>query len=170
VKEREMSADEILSAIRAHNCTFVEFTGGEPLEQPDVLPLMMQLCNEGYTVAVETGGHIDLSPVDQRVIRILDVKCPDSRMMTLNNYDNLNHLQPHDEVKFVIASRTDFEWARDFVRQHDLATRTSAVLFSPAFGLLPYVDLVNWILEDHLPVRFQAQLHKHIWSPDTRGV
>ncbi len=170
VKALEMTPDDIRTAIAAYDCRFVEFTGGEPLEQPDVLPLMSALCNEGYLVAIETGGHMDIAPVDRRVIRILDIKCLDSRMSTLNRLENLNHLQPHDEVKFVIASRSDYEWARSFVAEHTLYDRVAAVLFSPAFGIVEYVDLVNWILADRLPVRFQMQMHKHIWSPETRGV
>ena len=127
-------------------------------------------CDAGYTVAVETGGHIDVSFVDERVIRIIDMKCPDSKMMPLNRYENLNVLRPHDEVKFVIASRRDYEWARDLVQEHNLTERTAVVLFSTVFDKLTPVDLVGWILEDRLNVRFQLQLHKFIWNPSQRGV
>lgn len=168
--EHLLSEDQIVQAVQAYSCSFVEFTGGEPLEQPSVLPLMSRLCDLGYTVAVETGGHVDISCVDSRVIRIVDVKCPDSRMVSLNNMDNLRIVGMRDEVKFVISSRGDYEWARNIVRTYDLTSRVHSVLFSPAFAILEYVTLVNWILEDALPVRFQIQLHKHVWSPETRGV
>lgn len=165
-----MNGQSIVDAIEAFGTTFVEFTGGEPLEQVNVLPLMSWLCDRGYTVAVETGGHIDISVVDPRVICIMDVKCPDSKMESLNRYENLDALRPHDEVKFVLASRRDYEFARDIVQRHALGQRTAAVLFSCVFDALPFVDVVQWILEDHLPVRFQLQLHKFVWSPETRGV
>ncbi|MCO6465075.1 MAG: radical SAM protein [Bradyrhizobiaceae bacterium] len=168
--EQQMNVDELLERIKQYRCAFVEFTGGEPLEQPEILQVMTQLCDEGYTVAVETGGHMDITVVDPRVIRIVDVKCPGSMMTKHNRLENLDHLSRHDEVKFVIASRTDYEWAVDIVRRYALPEKIDTILFSPAFGLLPYLDLVQWILEDALPVRFQIQLHKHIWSPDTRGV
>lgn len=170
VRGMELDHNELIAKIQEYQCSFVEFTGGEPLEQPAILPVMQTLCDLGYTVAVETAGHVDVSNVDGRVVKILDVKCPDSRMSTLNRWENFNYLQAHDEVKFVIASRADFEWAADVVLRHGLADRVTAVLFSPAFGMLEYVDLVNWILADKVPVRFQAQIHKHIWAPDTRGV
>ncbi len=151
-------------------CTFVEFTGGEPLEQDNVLPLMTALCDAGYTVAIETGGHVDITAVDDRVIRIIDVKCPDSKMQTLNRWENMADLRLTDEVKFVIASRDDYDYACDVIRRYDLANRTAAVLMSCVFGRLAFVDLVQWILEDRLPVRFQLQVHKFVWSPETRGV
>lgn len=169
-EERMMTGADILAEIERIGCRFVEFTGGEPLEQINVFPLMALLCDKGYTVAVETGGHVDVSLLDRRIIRILDVKCPDSKMSTLNYWPNLDVLEAHDEVKFVIASRDDYEWARDVVRNHALGERTAAVLFSCVFDAVPFVDLVNWILEDHLPVRFQLQMHKFVWDPQTRGV
>lgn len=168
--ERSMTGADILAEIERIGCGFVEFTGGEPLEQINVFPLMALLCDKGYTVAVETGGHVDVSLLDHRIIRILDVKCPDSKMSTLNYWPNLDVLDTHDEVKFVIASRDDYEWARDVVRKYALGERTAAVLFSCVFDAVPFVDLVNWILEDHLPVRFQLQMHKFVWDPQTRGV
>ena len=148
----------------------MEFTGGEPLEQPDVVPLMTLLCDTGYTVAVETGGHIDIAPLDPRVICIMDVKCPDSKMVTLNRLENLTILRAHDEVKFVIASRADYEYARNIVREYALETKIAAVLMSCVFDKLTFLELVGWILEDKLNVRFQLQMHKFIWSPETRGV
>lgn len=164
------TAGNILAEIERIGCSFVEFTGGEPMEQPNVLPLMAHLCDLNYTVAIETGGHVDVSNVDPRVIRIVDVKCPDSKMEPLNYWPNMDALGLLDEVKFVIASRKDYEYARGVVHHYDLGRRVGAVLMSCVFHALPFVELVQWILEDRLPVRFQLQMHKFIWSPDTRGV
>jgi 7-carboxy-7-deazaguanine synthase len=170
VEATVMTGSEILARIDEVGCPFVEFTGGEPLEQPAVIPLMTLLCDRGFTVAVETGGHMDTSVLDPRVIAIVDVKCPDSRMSTRNRLENLHHLRPHDEVKFVIASRGDYDYAREIVRAYDLEKRAGAVLMSCVFGTIRFVDLVEWILADRLNVRFQLQMHKFIWSPETRGV
>lgn len=161
---------EINARVRAFGCNFIEFTGGEPLEQANIFPLMSYFCDEGFTVAVETGGHIDTEPCDERVIRIIDMKTPSSKMMPMNNYKNLDILNPHDEVKFVIGSREDYEWSRSLLQEYDLDKRTASVLFSPVFGAIEFKTLVEWILDDHLPVRFQLQMHKFIWHPDTRGV
>ena len=165
-----MTGAEIVAEIERIGCSFVEFTGGEPLEQPDVVPLMAYLCDAGYTVAVETGGHVDVSNVDPRVIRIIDVKCPDSKMEPLNHWENLEALRPTDEIKFVLASRRDYEFARDVIRRYDLSRSTTAVLLSCVFGTLEFKDVVEWILADKLDVRFQLQMHKFIWHPETRGV
>jgi 7-carboxy-7-deazaguanine synthase len=126
-----MSGEELLEQVRRYGCRFVEFTGGEPLEQWGSFELMRLLCDEGYLVAVETGGHVDIEPLDPRIICILDVKCPASRMTPLNRYRNLELLRPHDEVKFVIADRTDYEWAWGIAKQYRLPERVAAVLFSP---------------------------------------
>jgi len=165
-----MTIEELMQEVESIGCNFVEFTGGEPLEQPNVLAMMSMLCDRGYTVAVETGGHVDIATVDQRVICILDVKCPDSKMHTLNHWPNLEQLRAHDEVKFVIASRGDYEFARDVVQRYRLESKVAAVLMSCVFNALPFVTLVEWILADKLPVRFQLQVHKFVWSPETRGV
>ena len=165
-----MSAEDIYEEVDRAGIPFVEFTGGEPLEQPAVLPIMRELCDRGFTVAVETGGHVDVSAVDPRVVCIVDVKCPDSKMASLNRLENLEVLRAHDEVKFVIASRLDYEYARDIIKRYDLEHRAAAVLLSCVFDALPFVQLVEWILQDRLNVRFQLQMHKFIWSPDTRGV
>jgi len=165
-----MTPEDIYAEVEKAGIRFVEFTGGEPLEQSAVLPVMQQLCDRGYTVAVETGGHVDVSSVDPRVICIVDVKCPDSKMSSLNRLENLEALRPHDEVKFVIASRADYEYAREVVKRYDLERRVAAVLMSCVFDAIPFVALVEWILEDKLDVRFQLQMHKFIWSPETRGV
>ena len=170
IRAVEKTGSEIIEEIQRIGCSFVEFTGGEPLEQPDVVPLMTLLCDTGYTVAVETGGHIDIAPLDPRVICIMDVKCPDSKMVTLNRLENLTILRAHDEVKFVIASRADYEYARNIVREYALETKIAAVLMSCVFDKLTFLELVGWILEDKLNVRFQLQMHKFIWSPETRGV
>ncbi|HBB25308.1 MAG TPA: 7-carboxy-7-deazaguanine synthase [Bacteroidetes bacterium] len=169
-QERLMTPEDVYAEVEKAGIRFVEFTGGEPLEQPAVLPVMQQLCDRGYTVAVETGGHVDVSSVDPRVICIVDVKCPDSKMSSLNRLENLDALRPHDEVKFVIASRADYEYAREVVQRYDLERRVAAVLMSCVFDALAFVTLVEWILEDKLDVRFQLQMHKFIWSPQTRGV
>ena len=165
-----MTGAQIVAEIERIGTSFVEFTGGEPLEQWNVFPMMSLLCDKGYTVAVETGGHVSIEALDQRVIAIVDIKCPDSKMESLNHYPNLDLLRPQDEVKFVIASRADYEFARSVVRDHDLGRRVAGVLMSCVFDRLAFVDLVNWIIEDRLPVRFQLQLHKFVWSPETRGV
>ncbi len=168
--ERIMTGQQIIDAVREIGCSFVEFTGGEPLEQPAIVPLMRLLCDEGYLVAVETGGHCDISVLDERVIAIVDVKCPGSKMDRLNDLDNLTRLRPHDEVKFVLASRRDYEFARDLLRSYQLDTRCASVLMSCVPDRLPMAECVAWILEDALPVRFQVQMHKIVWSPETRGV
>lgn len=164
------SFEEITAEVRRHPTQFVEFTGGEPLEQPEVHELMRELLDEGYIVAVETGGHIDISTCDPRVIRIMDLKTPSSGMMKRNRMENIPHLNRNDEVKFVCGSREDYEWTREIIRKHDLSTRAGAVLLSPVFGSIEPLALVQWILEDGLDVRFQLQLHKLVWQPDTRGV
>jgi len=166
----EKTGADILHEITSYGCEFVEFTGGEPLEQQGVFPLMSLLCDLGYAVAVETGGHVDIGTVDPRVICIMDVKCPDSKMESLNRRENLTILRSHDEVKFVISSRNDYEYARACVKEFNLENRVAAVLMSCVFGKLTFLELVTWILEDKLRVRFQLQMHKFIWSPTTRGV
>ena len=167
---RKVSVPEVLSDIAAHRCALVEITGGEPLEQPAAFDLMRELCDRGYEVLVETGGHVDITAVDPRVHRIVDVKCPGSGMELQNRWENVDALTKRDEVKFVIADRADYEWSVDVVRRYTLAERCGAVLFSPVFDRIPNIDLASWILQDALPVRMQVQLHKYIWSPETRGV
>jgi len=164
------SFDDIRERIRSHPTRFVEFTGGEPLEQPEVHALMAELLDEGYTVAVETGGHIDISACDPRVVRIVDLKTPDSGMVKRNRMENIEALTRNDEVKFVCGSIADYEWAREIIVRHDLPARVAAVLVSPVFGRIEPIELVDRILRDGLDVRFQLQLHKFVWDPDTRGV
>ncbi len=166
---RDCSIDEVLAKVQTYGCRLVEVTGGEPLAQPESLPLMARLCDAGYTVLLETSGTIDITPVDPRVHIILDVKCPGSGMTDRMHWPNLASLTAKDEAKFVLADRADYDWAREMLVQHNLADRCS-ILFSPAFGTLDLRQLAEWILADKLPVRFQIQLHKYIWAPDMRGV
>ena len=166
----KMSLDAIVSQVEQYGCDLVEITGGEPLLQRDVYPLMEQLLAAGRTVMLETGGHVSIRDVPARVIRIVDVKCPGSGEAAKMHWENLELLTPQDEVKFVIRDRADYEYARGVVARHRLADRAAAVLFSPAHDVLPAKDLAGWILEDRLPVRLQLQVHKFIWSADTRGV
>jgi 7-carboxy-7-deazaguanine synthase len=166
---KEMSVEEVLSAVRTIGERLVEITGGEPLLQEEVYPLMSRLLEEDFSVLLETSGCVEVGRVDPRVIKIMDLKCPGSGESHRNLPENLDKLQPHDEVKFVIGNREDYLWARQMVEQHRLGHRFT-VLFSTVFGVLPPRQLVEWVLEDHLPVRFQLQLHKYIWDPETRGV
>jgi 7-carboxy-7-deazaguanine synthase len=167
---RKMSIDEVLSEVERFNCPVVEVTGGEPLLQPDVIPLMARLVEQGKQVLIETGGHRSIEQVPAGVIRILDVKCPGSGEAERMEWDNLRRLTPADEVKFVIKDRVDYEYARDITRRENLASRVGAVLFSPVHGVMNPRTLAEWILADALPVRLQLQVHKFIWSPDARGV
>ena len=163
------SIDEILSKVREYGCQLVEVTGGEPLAQPEALPLIARLCDAGYTVLIETSGAIDVQPVDQRATLILDVKCPGSGMTDRMHWPNLDCLTAKDEAKFVLASRADYEWACGIIAQYRL-TEPCTVLFSPVFGSLDLRPLAEWMLADRLSVRFQLQMHKYIWAPDMRGV
>lgn len=167
---QKMSLDAVLARVESFGCDLVELTGGEPLLQKDVYPLMQRLVDAGRTVMVETGGHLSIANVPAPVIRIVDVKCPGSGESARNCWQNLSLLAPHDEVKFVILDRADYEFAREVVAEHDLTARTAAVLFSPVHGVLPSKDLAAWILEDRLRVRLQLQTHKYIWGADVRGV
>jgi 7-carboxy-7-deazaguanine synthase len=166
----KVSVDDVVSRVEQYGCDLVEITGGEPLLQSDVYALMRQLLESGRTVMLETGGHRSIKDVPAGVIRIVDVKCPGSGESAKNHWENLELLNPSDEVKFVIRDRADYEFARDVVARHGLVGRTAAVLFSPVHDALPSRDLAAWILEDRLPVRLQLQAHKYIWSADTRGV
>jgi 7-carboxy-7-deazaguanine synthase len=166
---KEIPIDEVLSTVRGFGCRLVEVTGGEPLFQPNVHDLMTRLCDEGFEVLVETGGSLDISIVDSRVKRIVDVKCPSSNMMKQNLWSNVNHLNSGDEVKFVVGNREDFEWAKEMIARYRIRERCP-ILMSPVFGQLEPIELAAWILADRLDVRLQLQMHKYIWSPETRGV
>ena len=162
--------EKILEEVEAFACPLVEVTGGEPLLQEDVYPLMERLLEGGRTVLLETGGHRSTARVPDRVVTILDVKCPGSGESGKNDWSNLDRLRPHDEVKFVVKDRADYEYARDVIARHDLATRAAAVHVSPVHGVMNPRTLSEWVLADNLPVRVQLQLHKFIWDPATRGV
>ena len=167
---RKMSIDEVVAAVDRYGCPLVEITGGEPLLQEDVYALMDRLLAGDGTVMLETGGHRPITRVPRAVVKIVDIKCPGSGEADKNDWTNLDRLAPHDEVKFVIADRADYEFAREAIARHQLASRTAAILFSPVHAVLAPKALSEWILEDRLPVRLQLQLHKFIWPPDTRGV
>jgi 7-carboxy-7-deazaguanine synthase len=167
---RKMSLDDVVAEVDGYRCPLVEITGGEPLLQREVYPLMHRLLDEGRTVMVETGGHLSIEDVPAPVIKIVDVKCPGSGEAHRNHWPNLERLAAHDEVKFVIKDRTDYEFARDVVIRHQLIGRVAAVLFSPVHGVLDSKALAAWILEDGLEVRLQVQVHKYIWGADVRGV
>lgn len=166
---KRMTIDEVLGAVRQYDCHLVEITGGEPLMQKDAYPLMEKLLQEGYEVLLETSGAIDVSRVPKGVIKIMDLKCPGSGEVHRNRFENLDHLSPKDEIKFVIKDRRDFEWAAEVVKQYSLLAKCP-VLFSPVFGDLEPRQLAEWILERGLPVRLQLQMHKYIWDPHMRGV
>jgi 7-carboxy-7-deazaguanine synthase len=167
---RKMSIDEVIASVEQHRCPLVEITGGEPLLQEDVYALMSRLAEAGKTVMLETGGHRSIARVPQEVLKIVDIKCPGSGEAGKNDWTNLDALAPHDEVKFVIKDRRDYEFARDVIARHNLAARTGAVLMSPVHGVLEPRLLSEWMLADRLPGRLQVQLHKYIWTPTTRGV
>jgi 7-carboxy-7-deazaguanine synthase len=162
--------DDVIEQVSSFGCGLVEVTGGEPLLQPDVYPLMRRLVERGFRVLLETGGHVSLERVPDGVVRIVDVKCPASGEAARMDWTNLDRLLATDEAKFVIADRADYEYARGVVTRHDLASRVACVLFSPVHGVLPPADLAGWVLGDRLPVRLQLQVHTYIWSPATRGV
>ena len=164
------TVDEVIADVDRYGCQLVEITGGEPLLQDDVYPLMRRLVESGRTVLLETGGHRPIGGVPDEVIKIVDVKCPASGESDQNDWRNLDALSPHDEVKFVIQDRRDFEFAVDVMRRHGLAGRCAAVLFSPVHGVLDPKTLSEWMLADSVPARLQVQLHKYIWPPSTRGV
>lgn len=161
---------EVIDEVLAEDCDLVEITGGEPLLQKNVLPLMAALCDAGRTVLIETSGAHDISKIDPRVHRIMDLKTPSSGECSRNLFSNIDHLNKGDEVKFVIGSREDYEWSREQVAKFGLCGRVGNILFSPVFGKIQPVEIVDWILGDKLDVRFQLQMHKFIWEPMARGV
>lgn len=170
VRGQKVSVEEILSTIRKNGSKHVCITGGEPLLQSNVYPLMTHLCDEKYIVSLETGGSLPIDEVDPRVITILDIKCPGSGMSDKNHFANLKKLRFHDEVKFVILDEEDYLYAVEICKKFRLFERVPFVLFSPVFGKMPAERLVQWILRDQLPIRLNLQLHKFIWDPHTRGV
>ena len=166
---KNMSIDEILQKVEKFGIHLVEITGGEPLMQDNVYTLMRRLIENGYKVMLETGGSISLERVPKDVIKIMDLKCPGSGEQEKNNLDNLKLLAPHDEVKFVILDKKDYEWSRDIIKKYKI-NETAHILLSPVFDKLELKEMVKWILEDRLPVRLQTQLHKIIWDKNTIGV
>jgi 7-carboxy-7-deazaguanine synthase len=165
-----MPRADVRARALATGTPLVEVTGGEPLLQPGTVPLLAELADAGRTVLLETSGEADVSRVDPRVHKIMDLKAPGSGENHRNRWSNLSHIGPRDELKFVLASRTDYEWARDVVRERRLFERTPNLLLSTVFGALATRDVVRWVLEDALPVRVQLQMHKYIWPPDAQSV
>ncbi len=171
----KMTFDEILDQVRAHPTRLVEITGGEPLSHPGAFDLADLLLADGYTVLVETSGAFDVSALDERVHKIMDLKCPGSGESTRNLWSNLDHLTGRDEIKFVVKDRTDYEWATATIRERGLDERVRdgtlrALLMSPVWGEIDLEAFAGWILEDGLPVRFQVQVHKLIWGAEATGV
>ncbi len=166
---KEMSVQEMIDQIKKFNCNLVEVTGGEPLAQNECVPFLKILCDEEFEVLLETAGNMPIDKVDKRVKIIMDLKCPSSGMMDKNLYENINHLQKTDEIKFVIGTNEDYGWSKEIVDKYNLTDKCT-VLFSCVFDKLESLTLVNWILEDKLDVRFQLQMHKFIWHPETKGV
>lgn len=166
---KDMSIDEIINEIKKYNCKLVEVTGGEPLFQEKSIELLRRLCDEGYKVLLETSGSISIEKVDKRVTIIMDLKTPSSKMMKKNLYSNIDLLKPDDELKFVVGTRDDYEWAKEIIQKYNL-TNKCKILMGCVFGELSNEELAHWILEDNLPVRFQIQLHKYIWKPEKKGV
>ena len=164
-----MEVGAVADRVGGYRTPYVLVTGGEPLAQPGVHDLFAELLDRGHEVAVETGGSLDISPVDRRVMVVMDLKPPGSGMTDRNRWDNLRYLKPTDEVKFVLADRADYEWARDVIAAHRLAD-VCGLLLSPVHGVLPPRPLAEWMLADRLPARLQVQLHKVIWPADMRGV
>lgn len=161
-----LSQQEVLDQVAGFQPRYVCVTGGEPLAQPSCLPLLSALCDAGYEVSLETSGAMPIAKVDPRVSRVLDLKTPDSAECSRNLWDNIQHLTLRDQIKFVICSRQDYDWARLQLDQYQLSDRAGQVLFSPSFGQLNATELADWIVEDNLPVRFQLQLHKLLWNDE----
>lgn len=159
-----MTLQAILDQVASYQPHYICVTGGEPLAQPNCLPLLRELCDLGYSVSLETSGAMPLDEVDTRVSRVMDLKTPDSGEVDKNRWENVPLLQPHDQVKFVLCSRQDYEWAKFKLDEYRLADRVEDVLFSPSFGQLEPRQLADWIVEDNLPVRFQLQIHKLLWG------
>ena len=170
VEGRKVSVDDLVKEVERHDCPLVEITGGEPLLQEDVYPLMDCLLADGKTVLIETGGHLSVERIPAAVVKVMDIKCPGSGEADRADWKNLDRLRGQDQVKFVIRDRVDYEYARDVLRRHDLARRCAATLFSPVHGVLDPKQLAMWVLDDGLPVCVQLQLHKYIWGSEARGV
>ncbi len=166
---KDMEITDIMSEIKRWDCNLVEVTGGEPLFQDECIDLLNELVNSNYEVMLETGGSLSISDVPKKVVKIVDFKCPSSKMEKKNLWSIVDDLQAHDEVKFVIGNREDFDWAKDRITEYSL-DKICTLLFSPTFGEIDPQQIVEWILADNLPVRMQMQMHKMIWSPEEKGV
>lgn len=167
---KDMEIEEIIRGVGKFDCKLVEITGGEPLMQEEVHTLMKSLCDMGYELMIETGGSLPIQNIDIRVKVIMDIKTPFSKMEKKNRYENFEHLKTTDEVKFVIGSREDYDWSKKIIEKYELTKKVKQVLISPVFDQIENIQLAEWILEDRLNVRFQLQMHKYIWHPETRGV
>ncbi len=163
----KLNLEELIAKLTKYNCKLVVITGGEPLLQAEVHPLCRRLLKCGYQVLVETNGSLDIASLPEGVIKIMDIKCPDSGEHEMMRWENLEHLTPDDQIKFVICSRRDYEWAKEIIKRYSLKHN---ILMGVALNFLEPKLLAGWILEDNLPVRCQLQIHKYIWPPDTRGV
>lgn len=163
-----MSLDDVTAKVESYGCNLVEVTGGEPLAQNECFDLVRSLCDKGFEVLIETSGSIDVAPIDERAKLILDIKCPGSGEVDKNRWANLDGLRPDDEIKFVIADRLDYDWARTIIEERKLAGRE--ILFSPVWSELDLKTLAEWMLADRVPARLQTQLHKHIWGAEVHGV
>jgi len=164
-----MEITDIMSEIHQWDCNLVEVTGGEPLFQKECIDLLHELINSNYKVMLETGGSLSITDVPKKVVKIVDFKCPSSRMVKKNLWSIVDDLKGHDEVKFVIGNREDFDWAKDKITKYSL-DKICTLLFSPTFGKIDPQLIVEWILADNLPVRMQMQMHKMIWNPEEKGV
>jgi len=163
--------DDVVAQVRSFGCNLVEVTGGEPLAQKSAFELVRRLCEEGFEVLVETGGYVSTAELDERAKVILDVKCPASGEEPRNHWQNLERLRSDkDEVKFVVADRSDWDYAQTVIKKYDLQTRARAVLISPAWEQIDLQELANWVAQSGLNIRMQLQLHKYIWGPEVRGV
>jgi 7-carboxy-7-deazaguanine synthase len=166
----EMTGTQILNQVLDFDCKYVLFTGGEPLLQKDLLPLLDKFVEMGFETSIETNGHQNIENVNPKVIKIMDFKAPGSGMDKFNRFENLGFLLKSDEIKIVIAGYNDYQWSRNLILEQKLHEKVESVILSPALNVVDYKDLAEWILEDKLPVRMQVQMHKIIWPPDARGV
>lgn len=161
-----MTLDAIMEKVASYNPRYICVTGGEPLAQPDCISLLVELCNRGYEVSLETSGALDISKTDTRVSRVIDFKTPDSQEMHRNLYENVDFLTKNDQIKFVICSKNDYDWAKTKLIQYDLTERVGEIIFSPSYQQVKAQELADWIVADNLPVRFQLQLHKILWNDE----
>ncbi|HVN81490.1 MAG TPA: radical SAM protein [Terriglobia bacterium] len=166
---KDLTVDEVLAEVSTHGTPLVEITGGEPLLQKEVYPLMDRLIGSGYTVLLETSGSLEIGGVSLKVVKIMDLKCPSSGECHRNLYSNIEKLQPHDEIKFVIGNQEDYLWMKEIISKYSLAGRFT-LLLSTVFNKIEPCQVVEWMLRDQLPMRFQLQMHKYIWDPEARGV